>query len=161
MASETEPLDLLAVGETMGDSISHEMGHSLRTAGQFSRYLGGQPSNVAVYAAKLGGRSAIITKLGAKIVILTRSGGVVTVSDDDDEERGGPSPKVEMNVMGARGAFWSALHMTHLDGKDWPKAFRFAHEVTSLKLRVEGQMKFMIDRESLYAGLKSAGQRAM
>jgi sugar/nucleoside kinase (ribokinase family) len=161
MASETEPLDLLAVGETMGDPISHEMGLSSRTAGQLSRYLGGQPAKVAVYVAKLGGRSAIITKLGAKIVILTRSGGVVTVSDDGNVERVGPSPNVEMNVMGARGAFWSALHMAHLDGKDWPEAFRSAHEVASLKLRVEGQKKCMIDRESLYAGLKSAGQRAM
>ena len=58
-------LDLLAVGETVVDFISHEMANSLRTAGQFSRYLGGQPANVAVYVAKLGGRSAIITKLGS------------------------------------------------------------------------------------------------
>ena len=318
-------LDLLAVGETMVDFISHEMAHSLRTAGQFSRYLGGQPANVAVYVAKLGGRSAIITKLGsdyfgeyvedqlqhhgvnteaisrtdeasttnafvtrtvsvpdfqvnrgadallavrqvdeemisrarivhtsafalskdpqrlavrramrlgrrlgkivtldpnydprvwpdkveawevlaevmpyvtivkpsledarrlfdvnmdeetledtaigefhdlgAKIVILTRSGGVVTVSDDGNVERVGPLPKVEIqNVTGARDAFWSALLMAHLDGKGWPEAVRFAHEVASLKLRVEGHVERMIERESLYAGLKSAGQRTM
>ena len=317
-------LDLLAVGETMVDFISHEMAHSLRTAGQFSRYLGGQPANVAVYVAKLGGRSAIITKLGsdyfgeyvedqlqhhgvnteaisrtdeasttnafvtrtvsipdfqvnrgadallavrqvdeemisrarivhtsafalskdpqrlavrramrlgsrlgkivtldpnydprvwpdkveawevlaevmpyvtivkpsledarrlfdvnmdeealeetalgefhdlgAKIVILTRSGGVVTVSDDGNVDRVGPLPKVEIsNVTGARDAFWSALLMAHLDGKDWPEAVRFAHEVASLKLKVEGHVERMIDRESMYAGLKSAGQRA-
>ena len=58
-------LDLLAVGETMVDFISHEMANSLRTASQFSRYLGGQPANVAVYVAKLGGRSAVITSLGS------------------------------------------------------------------------------------------------
>src|SRR5215204_6681010 len=58
-------LDLLAVGETMVDFISHEMANSLRTASQFSRYLGGQPANVAVYVAKLGGRSAVITRLGS------------------------------------------------------------------------------------------------
>ena len=58
-------LDLLAVGETLVDFISHELAHSLRTASQFSRYLGGQPANVAVYVAKLGGRSAVITKLGS------------------------------------------------------------------------------------------------
>ena len=318
-------LDLLAVGETMVDFISHEMAHSLRTAGQFSRYLGGQPANVAVYVAKLGGRSAIITKLGsdyfgeyvedqlqhhgvnteavsrtseaattnafvtrtvsipdfqvnrgadallavrqvdeemisrarivhtsafalskdpqrlavrramrigsrlgkivtldpnydprvwpdkveawevlaevmpyvtivkpsledarrlfdvnmdeetleettlaefhdlgAKIVILTRSGGIVTVSDNGSVERIGPLPKVEIsNVTGARDAFWSALLMAHLDGKDWPEAVRFAHEVASLKLRVAGHVERMIDRESLYAGLESAGQRAI
>jgi sugar/nucleoside kinase (ribokinase family) len=162
MASETEPLDVLAIGELVVDFISHEMAHSLRTAGQFSRYLGGQPANVAVYVAKLGGRSAIITKLGAKTVILTRSGGIVTVSDNGSVERVGPLPKVKIqNVTGARDAFWSALLMAHLDGKDWPEAVRLAHEVASLKLRVEGHVERMNDRESLYAGLESAGQRTM
>jgi fructokinase len=318
-------LDLLAVGETIVDFISHEMAHSLRTAGQFSRYLGGQPANVAVYVAKLGGRSAIITKLGsdyfgeyvedqlqhhgvnteavsrteeaattnafvtrtasipdfqvnrgadalldvrqvdeemisrarivhssafalskdpqrlavrramrlgsrfgkivtldpnydprvwpdkveawevlaevmpyvtivkpsledarrlfdfnmdeetleetalrefhdlgAKTVILTRSGGVVTVSEGGNVERVGPLPKVQIeNVTGARDAFWSALLMAHLDGKDWPEAICFAHEVASLKLRVEGHVERMIDRQNIYAGLESAGQRVL
>jgi sugar/nucleoside kinase (ribokinase family) len=100
--------------------------------------------------------------LGAKLVILTRSGGVVTVSDNGNVEGVGPLPKVEIsNVTGARDAFWSALLMAHLDGKDWPEAVRFAHEVVSLKLRVEGHVERMIDRESLYASLKSAGQRAV
>src|SRR5215204_6337401 len=318
-------LDLLAVGETIVDFISHEMANSLRTAGQFSRYVGGQPANVAVYVAKLGGRSAIITKLGsdyfgeyvedqlqhhgvnteavsrtdeaattnafvtrtvsipdfqvnrgadalltvrqvdeemisrasivhtsafalsrdpqrlavrramrlgsrlgkivtldpnydprvwpdkveawevlaevmpyvtivkpsledarrlfdvnmdeetleetaigefhdlgAKTVILTRSGGIVTVSDNGNVEHVGPLPKVQVeNVTGARDAFWSALLMAHLDGKEWPEAVRFAHEVASLKLRVEGHVERMVDRESLYAGLESAGQQAV
>jgi hypothetical protein len=35
----------------------------------------------------------------------------------------------------------------------------FAHEVASLKLSVEGHVERMIDRESLYADLKTAGQR--
>jgi hypothetical protein len=35
------------------------------------------------------------------------------------------------------------------------------HEVASLKMRVEGHVERMIYRESLYAGLKSAGQRAV
>jgi sugar/nucleoside kinase (ribokinase family) len=97
--------------------------------------------------------------LGAKIVILTRSGGIVTVSDNGNVERVGPLPKVEVsNVTGARDAFWSALLMAHLDGKDWPEAIRSAHEVASLKLRVERHVERMIDRESLYAGLKPTGQ---
>jgi len=96
--------------------------------------------------------------LGAKIVILTRSGGVVTVSDSGNVERVGPLPKVKiLNVTGARDAFWSTLLMAHLDGKDWPEAAHFAHEVASLNLRVAGHVERMIDRESLYAGLKSAG----
>ena len=316
-------LDLLAVGETMVDFISHEKANSLRTAGQFSRYLGGQPANVAVYVAKLGGRSAVITKLGsdyfgeyvedqlqhhgvgteavsrtgeaattnafvtrtvsvpdfqvnrgadallavhqvdeemisrarivhtsafalsrdpqrlavrramrlgsrlgkivtldpnydprvwpdkveawevlaevmpyvtivkpsledarrlfdfnmdeetleetalsefhdlgAETVILTRSGGVVTISEGGNVEHVGPLPKVQVeNVTGARDAFWSALLMAHLDGKGWPEAVHFAHEVASLKLRVEGHVERMIDRESIYRSLESTGQR--
>jgi fructokinase len=317
-------LDLLAVGETMVDFISHEMAHSLRTASQFSRYLGGQPANVAVYVAKLGGRSAVITSLGsdyfgeyvedqlqhhgvgteavsrtdeaattnafvtrtvsvpdfqvnrgadalltvrqvdeemisrarivhtsafalsrdpqrlavrramrlgsrlgkivtldpnydprvwpdkveawevlaevmpyvtivkpsledarrlfdfnldeetlaetaitefhdlgAETVILTRSGGFVTISENGSVEHVGPLPKVQIeNVTGARDAFWSALLMAYLDGKNWSEAIRFAHEVASLKLRVEGHVERMIDRESIYVSLEPAGRRS-
>ena len=99
--------------------------------------------------------------LGAQVVILTRSGGMVTVSDNGIVERVGPLPKVQVeNVTGARDAFWSALLMAHLDGKDWPEAVRFAHEVASLKLRVEGHVERLIDRETLYAGLRSTGRRS-
>jgi hypothetical protein len=58
-------LDVLAVGESLVDFISHEFRISLRTADRFSRYLGGQPANVAVYVAKLDARSAVVTKVGA------------------------------------------------------------------------------------------------
>ena len=307
----------------MVDFISHEMANSLRTASQFSRYLGGQPANVAVYVAKLGGRSAVITSLGsdyfgeyvedqlqnhgvgteavsrtdeaattnafvtrtvsipdfqvnrgadallavrqvdeemisrarivhtsafalsrdpqrlavrramrlgsrlgkivtldpnydprvwpdkveawevlaevmpyvtivkpsledarrlfdfnmdeetleetaitefhdlgAEIVILTRSGGFVTISDNGSVEHVGPLPKVQIeNVTGARDAFWSALLMAHLDGKGWSEAVRFAHEVASLKLGVEGHVERMIDRESIYASLRATTEQ--
>jgi fructokinase len=98
--------------------------------------------------------------LGADIVILTRSGGVVTVSDRGSVERVGPLPKVQIeNVTGARDAFWSAMLMAHLDGKGWPEAIRFAHEVASLKLGVEGHVERMIDREEIYTRLRTtAGQ---
>ena len=318
-------LDVLAVGESLVDFISHEFKISLRTADRFSRYLGGQPTNVAVYVAKLGGRSAVITKvgadyfgefvedqlgrhgvstegvhrapgepttsafvtrtvnvpdfqvnrgadallsireipdelveraravhtsvfalsrapqrlavrramrlgarlgkvvsldpnydprvwpdreeawevlaevlpyvtvvkpsledarrlfdpnmdddaleeacleafhdLGAGVVVMTRSGGVVDISDGTSVERVGPLPKVDVqSVTGARDAFWSALLVAHLDGKDWPTCVRFAHEVAALKLGVEGHVERMIDREAFYERLeRGAGQRA-
>ncbi|MDQ3315769.1 MAG: PfkB family carbohydrate kinase [Actinomycetota bacterium] len=318
-------LDVLAVGESLVDFISHEFRISLRTADRFSRYLGGQPANVAVYVAKLGGRSAVITKvgtdyfgefvedqlgrhgvstegvhrapgepttsafvtrtvnvpdfqvnrgadsllnirevpdelveraqvvhtsafalsrdpqrlavrramrlgarlgkvvsldpnydprvwpdreeawevlaevlpyvtivkpsledarrlfdpnmndaaleeacldafhnLGAGVVVITSSGGVVVVSDGTSVERVGPLPRVDIqSVTGARDAFWSALLVGHLDGKDWPTSVRFAHEVAALKLGVEGHVERMIDREALYRRLEQgAGQRA-
>ena len=184
MARETEPLDVLTIGEMVIDFISVEKTDTLSNASTFRRYL----ANIAVYISKLGGTSAVAAKpsledarrlfdfnmdeetleemalsefhnLSAKIVILTRSGGV-TVSDSGNVERVGPLPKVKiLNVTGARDAFWSAVLMAHLDGKDWPGAVHFAHEVASLKLRVDGHVERMIDRESLYAGLKSAGGR--
>lgn len=318
-------LDVLAVGETLVDFISHEFRISLRTADRFERYLGGQPANVAVYVARLGGRSAVISKvgtdyfgeyledqlsrhgvsteglrrtpeaastnafvtrtvgvpdfqvnraadvllnirevpdelveraravhtsafalsrdpqrlavrramrlgarlgkvvsldpnydprvwpdreeawevlaevlpyvtivkpsaedarrlfdpnmeedvlenacleafhdLGADFVVMTRSGGVVTVSDGSSVERIGPLPRVRVeNVTGARDAFWSALLVAHLDGKGWNECVRFAHEVAALKLRVEGHVERMIDRNALYRRLESpAEQRA-
>jgi len=313
-------LDVLAVGETVVDFISHEFAISLRTAGRFSRYLGGQPANVAVYVAKLGGGSAAIAKvgtdyfgefleeqlgrhgvsteglhrtpeaattssfvtrtvgvpdfqvnrgadallsirevpdemveraravhtsafalsrdpqrlavrramrlghrlgkvvsldpnydprvwpdreeawevlaevlpyvtivkpsledakrlfdpnmdgdaleaacldafhdLGAKVVVITRSGGNVTVSEGGRVERIGPLPKVRVeSVTGARDAFWSALLLAHLDGKDWKECVRFAHEISALKLRVEGHVERMIDREAFYQQLETA-----
>jgi len=316
-------LDLLSVGETMVDFISHEMAQSLRTASQFSRYLGGQPANVAVYVAKLGGRSAVITRLGsdyfgeyvedqlqhhgvgteavsrtdeaattnafiarttsvpdfqvnrgadalltvrqvdeetisrariihtsafalsrdpqrlavrramrlgsrlgkivtldpnydprvwpdkveawevlaevmpyvtivkpsledlrrlfdfnmdeealeetalaefhdlgADVVILTRSGGVVTISENGTVERVGPLPKVQVeNVTGGRDAFWAAMLMARLDGKHWSEAVRFAHEVASLKLGVEGHVQRMIDREEIYTRLQTTADQ--
>src|SRR5215212_1115544 len=321
MEPETKPLDVLTIGEMVVDFISAEKTDTLSNASTFRRYLGGSPANVAVYVAKLGGRSAVITKLGsdyfdeyvedqlqhhgvgteavsrtdeaattnafvtrtvsvpdfqvnrgadallavrqideemisrarivhtsafalsrdpqhlavrramrlgsrlgkmvtldpnydprvwpnkveawevpaevmpyvtivkpsledarrlfdfnmdeetleqtalaefhdlgAEIVILTRSGGGVTVSDNGSVERVGPLPKVQVeNVTGTRDAFWSALLMAHLDGKNWSEAVRFAHEVASLKLRVEGHVERMIDRESIYRSLQSAG----
>ena len=318
-------LDVLAVGEALVDFISHEFRISLRTAEQFSRYLGGEPANVAVYVAKLGGRSAALCKvgadyfgefvedqlgrhgvsteglhrapdaattsafvtrtvnvpdfqvnrgadallsirevpdelveraravhtsafalsrdpqrlavrramrlghrlgkvvsldpnydprvwpdreeawevlaevlpyvtvvkpsledakrlfdpnmdddaleeacldafhdLGADVVIMTRSGGAVTVSDGSSVERIGPLPKVDVrSVTGARDAFWSALLVAHLEGRDWPTCVRFAHEVASIKLGVEGHVGRMIDRDAIYERLEQGtDQRA-
>lgn len=57
-------LDLLAIGEALVDFISIEETDSLRDAYTFRKYLGGSPANIAVYVAKLGGRSAVVSKTG-------------------------------------------------------------------------------------------------
>jgi fructokinase len=57
-------LDLLAIGETLADFISVEETDWLRNAYTFRKYQGGSPANIAVYVAKLGGQSAVISKLG-------------------------------------------------------------------------------------------------
>ena len=57
-------IDLLAVGETLIDFISEVETDRLGEAETFRRYLGGSPANIAVNVAKLGGRSAVISKTG-------------------------------------------------------------------------------------------------
>jgi fructokinase len=57
-------LDVLAIGETVIDLISAEESDSLGAASTFHRYQGGSPANLAAYVAKLGGRSALISKVG-------------------------------------------------------------------------------------------------
>lgn len=95
--------------------------------------------------------------LGARVVIVTRSGGTVTISDGKTVERVGPLPMVKVeNVTGGRDAFWSALLVAHLDGKPWPFCVRFAHEVAALKLQVVGHVERMIDRDALYQRLETS-----
>jgi sugar/nucleoside kinase (ribokinase family) len=57
-------LDLLAVGETVLDLISEEETDSLRDAYTFRKYQGGSPANIAAYVAKLGGKAAVVSKIG-------------------------------------------------------------------------------------------------
>ncbi len=98
--------------------------------------------------------------LGAQVVIVTRSGGTVTVSHGGTIERVGPLPLVAVeNVTGGRDAFWSALLLARLDGKPWPFCVEFAHEVASLKLRVVGHVERNIDREALYRRLEARAEQ--
>lgn len=57
--------DLIAIGETLIDFISRDFVPSLQFAGQFATHLGGEPINVASNVARLGGASAVVTKVGA------------------------------------------------------------------------------------------------
>lgn len=94
-------------------------------------------------------------RLGAAVVIVTRSGGVVTVSDSETVEPVGPLPLVQVkSVIGGSDAFWAALLVAHLDGRPWPFCVRFAHEVAALKLPVVGHVERMIDRETFYRRLE-------
>jgi len=64
MVPETEPLDVLTIGEMVVDFISVEKTDTLGNASTFRRYLGGSPANIAVYVSKLGGASAVVAKTG-------------------------------------------------------------------------------------------------
>jgi 5-dehydro-2-deoxygluconokinase len=56
--------DVLTVGRVSVDLYPVESGVPLAEVRSFQRFLGGGPTNVAVAAARLGRRSAVITKVG-------------------------------------------------------------------------------------------------
>jgi fructokinase len=97
--------------------------------------------------------------LGAEKVILTRGEEGVLISESGNLLGHVPARPVEVrDATGAGDAFWSALLVAHLDGEPWACCVRFAHEVASLKLRVEGHVERMIDRAALYRKAEAAGQ---
>lgn len=62
--SNREPFDILTMGRVGVDVYPLQPGVSLRHVTAFGKYLGGSATNVAVAAARLGRRSAVITKTG-------------------------------------------------------------------------------------------------
>ncbi|OLN22084.1 carbohydrate kinase [Domibacillus antri] len=55
---------LYSIGEVLIDFIPLQKGRALKDVVSFERAPGGAPANVAAAIAKLGGRSAVLTKLG-------------------------------------------------------------------------------------------------
>lgn len=62
-AGEQAPLDVLTTGR-VGVDLYPEQAGPLETVTSFRRSLGGTATNVAVAAARLGDRSAVVTKVG-------------------------------------------------------------------------------------------------
>lgn len=56
---------LFAIGEVLIDFIPLQKGQALKDVVSFERAPGGAPANVAASVAKLGGQSAMLTKLGS------------------------------------------------------------------------------------------------
>lgn len=89
--------------------------------------------------------------LGAEVVIITRSGGIVTISDGVSVERVGPLPLVSVDsVIGGSDAFWGGLLVAHLDGKSWKEAVCFAHRIAALKLQNVGHVRKLINKALIY-----------
>lgn len=61
----TEPVEVLAVGRVGVDLYPQQSGVPLADVTSFAKSLGGTATNVAVGAARLGRRSAVLTKVGA------------------------------------------------------------------------------------------------
>jgi 5-dehydro-2-deoxygluconokinase len=59
-----ETFDLIAMGRVGVDLYPEQTGVSLAHVKTFAKSLGGSPTNVAVAAARLGARAAVVTKVG-------------------------------------------------------------------------------------------------
>jgi 5-dehydro-2-deoxygluconokinase len=57
-------LDLIAIGRSSLDLYGQQIGGRLEDMGSFTKAVGGCPSNIAIGTARLGLRSALITRVG-------------------------------------------------------------------------------------------------
>lgn len=60
----TKKLDVITIGRSSVDLYGAQVGGRLEDMGSFQKYIGGSPTNIACGAARLGLRSAVITKVG-------------------------------------------------------------------------------------------------
>ena len=63
--TSTQPLDVLAIGRSGVDIYPLQVGVGLEHVETFGKFLGGSAANVAVAAARLGNRTALISGVGA------------------------------------------------------------------------------------------------
>ena len=57
-------LDLITIGRSSVDLYGDQIGGRLEDMGSFSKYIGGSPTNIACGTARLGLKSAVITRVG-------------------------------------------------------------------------------------------------
>ena len=62
--STTQPFDVLAIGRSGVDIYPLQIGVGLEEVTSFGKFLGGSAANVAVAAARLGNRAALISGVG-------------------------------------------------------------------------------------------------
>jgi sugar/nucleoside kinase (ribokinase family) len=63
-ADHSRTLDVLTIGEALIDLISDQVVSSLADADGYQRFVGGQPTNVALNVVRLGGRAAVVACVG-------------------------------------------------------------------------------------------------
>jgi 5-dehydro-2-deoxygluconokinase len=60
----TKPLDVITIGRSSVDLYGAQVGGRLEDMGSFNKYIGGSPTNIAAGTARLGLKSALITRVG-------------------------------------------------------------------------------------------------
>jgi len=58
------PLDVITLGRASVDLYGRQVGGRLEDMGSFEKYIGGSPTNIAAGCARLGMKSALITRVG-------------------------------------------------------------------------------------------------
>ncbi|MGN7294302.1 bifunctional 5-dehydro-2-deoxygluconokinase/5-dehydro-2-deoxyphosphogluconate aldolase [Rhizobium sp. SAFR-030] len=61
-----KPLDLITIGRSSVDLYGAQIGGRLEDMSSFNKYIGGSPTNIAAGAARLGLKSALVTRVGAE-----------------------------------------------------------------------------------------------
>ena len=61
---ETLPLDVITIGRASVDLYGQQIGTRLEDIGSFAKSVGGCPTNIAVGTARLGLKSALVTRVG-------------------------------------------------------------------------------------------------
>lgn len=64
MNTKDRNIDILCIGEVLVDFIGHQSGVLINNTRDYHRYLGGSPTNVAMNAARLGLKSALVATVG-------------------------------------------------------------------------------------------------
>lgn len=59
-------LDIVSIGRSSVDLYGHQIGSRLEDIGSFAKSVGGCPANIAIGTARLGLKSALITRVGAE-----------------------------------------------------------------------------------------------
>ena len=59
-----KPIDVITIGRSSVDLYGVQVGGRLEDMGSFQKYIGGSPTNMAAGTARLGLRSALITRVG-------------------------------------------------------------------------------------------------
>ena len=59
-------LDVIAIGRSSVDLYGQQIGSRLEDIGSFAKSVGGCPANIAIGTARLGLKSALITRVGAE-----------------------------------------------------------------------------------------------
>src|SRR5215468_3237432 len=59
-----QDLDVITIGRSSVDLYGQQIGGRLEDMGSFAKSVGGCPSNIAIGAARLGLKSAVLTRVG-------------------------------------------------------------------------------------------------